>query len=62
VFLAFAFGLGVSGWRTVREGLEKQGAFFIDLLWGKQVLKMHKIPQMGWGALDWVGETTSTLQ
>ena len=46
-------------WRTVREGLGKQGAFFIDLLRGKQVLKTHKIPLVRWGALDWAGETTS---
>jgi len=26
---------------------------------GKQVLKTHKIPLVRWGALDWVGETTS---
>ena len=45
--------------RTVREGLGKLGAFFFDLLRGKQVLKTHKIPLMRWGALDWVGETTS---
>jgi hypothetical protein len=45
--------------RTVRVGLGKQGAFFIDLLWWKQVLKTHKIPLVRWGALDWVGETTS---
>ena len=43
----------------MREGLGKQGAFFIDLLWGKQVLKTHKIPLVRWGALDWVGKTTS---
>jgi hypothetical protein len=41
------------------RGWENREPFFIDLLWGKQVLKTHKIPLMRWGALDWVGETTS---
>jgi len=45
--------------RTVREGWENREPFFIDLLWIKQVLKTHKIPLVRWGALDWVGETTS---
>jgi hypothetical protein len=48
--------------RTVREGLGKQGAFFIDLLRGKQVLKTHKTPLVRWGALDWVGENTSAIE
>lgn len=43
----------------MREGLGKQGAFFIDLLWKKQVLKTHKIPRERLGALGWEGETTS---
>ena len=37
------------------RGWENREPFFIDLLWGKQVLKTHKIPQERWGALDWVG-------
>ena len=38
-------GLCAKGWKN-RE------PFFIDLLWGKQVLKTHKIPHMRWGARD----------
>ena len=41
------------------RGWENREPIFIDLLWGKQVLKTHKIPLVRWGALDWVGETTS---
>ena len=37
------------------RGWENREPFFIDLLWGKQVLKTHKITQERWGALDWVG-------
>jgi hypothetical protein len=39
--------------------VENREPFFIDLLWGKQVLKTHKIPQERWGALDWVGANNS---
>ena len=37
------------------RGWENREPFFIDLLWGKQVLKTHKIPLVRWGASDgWV--------
>ena len=58
MFLAFVYGVG-SKW--IKKGIlcasgwENEMPFFIDLLWGKQVLKTHKIPLMRWVALDWVG-------
>jgi len=62
VFLAFVFW---DGCKWIKKGglcawgWENREPFFIDLLLGKQVLKTHKIPLVRWGALDWVGETTS---
>ena len=62
MFLAFVFWIGckwIKKGGLCARGWENREPFFIDLLWGKQVLKTHKIPLMRWGALDWVGETTS---
>ena len=62
MFLAFVFWIGC---KWIKKGIlcargwENEMPFFIDLLLGKQVLKTHKIPLLRWGALDWVGETTS---
>ena len=62
MFLAFVFWIGckwIKKGGLCARGWENREPFFIDLLWGKQVLKTHKIPLVRWGALDWVGETTS---
>ena len=62
MFLAFVFWIGckwIKKGGLCARGWENREPFFIDLLRGKQVLKTHKIPLVRWGALDWVGETTS---
>ena len=62
MFLAFVFWIGckwIKKGGLCARGWENREPFFIDLLWGKQVLKIHKIPLVRWGALEWVGETTS---
>ena len=62
MFLAFVFWIGckwIKKGGLCARGWENREPFFIDLLWGKQVLKTHKITLVQWGALDWVGETTS---
>ena len=62
MFLAFVFWDGckwIKKGGLCARGWENREPFFIDLLRGKQMLKTHKIPLMRWGALDWVGETTS---
>lgn len=58
MFLAFVFWIGckwIKKGGLCARGWENREPFFIDLLWGKQVLKTHKITQERWGALDWVG-------
>ena len=62
MFLAFVFWIGckwIKKGGLCARGWENREPFFIDLLWGKQVLKTHKIPQERWGALDWVGANNS---
>ena len=62
MFLAFVFWIGckwIKKGGLCARGWENREPFFIDLLWGKQVLKVHEKPLVRWGALDWVGETTS---
>ena len=62
MFLAFVLWIGckwIKKGGLCARGWENREPFFIDLLRGKQVLKTHKIPLVRWGALDWVGETTS---
>ena len=62
MFLAFVFWIGckwIKKGGLCARGWENREPFFIDLLCVKQVLKTHKIPLVRWGALDWVGETTS---
>ena len=64
MFLAFVFWIGckwIKKGGLCARGWENREPFFIDLLWGKQVLKTHKIPLVRWGALDWVGETNSAI-
>ena len=64
MFLAFVFWIGckwIKKGGLCARGWENREPFFIDLLWGKQVLKTHKIPLVRWGALDWVGENTSAI-
>ena len=60
MFLAFVFWIGC---KWIKKGglcardWENREPFFIDLLLGKQVLKMHKIPQelgerwIGWAQI-----------
>jgi len=58
VFLAFVFWIGckwIKKGGLCARGWKNREPFFIDLLWGKQVLKTHKTPLVRWGALDWVG-------
>jgi hypothetical protein len=56
-----------AGCKWIKKGIlcardwENKMPFFIDLLWGKQVLKTYKIPRVRWGAMDWVGETTLVI-
>ena len=62
MFLAFVFWIGckwIKKGGLCARGWENRKPFFIDLLGGKQVLKVHEKPLVRWGALDWVGETTS---
>jgi len=62
VFLAFVFWIGckwIKKGGLCARGWENREPFFIDLLWGKQVLKTHKIPIVRWGAMDWVGANNS---